>query len=101
MENHSACGNTTYLPLDSEDLLISENHSKHHMELKKREELILTTDNKGGLSNPRALLFLTLWYVFSGCTLFLNKFILSYMKGDPTILGKNEILIFSFYVKIV
>lgn len=88
MENHSACENTTYLPLDSEELLISENHNKHHMEHKKREELILTSDNKGGLSNPRALLFLILWYVFSGCTLFLNKYILSFMKGDPTILGK-------------
>jgi len=61
--------------------------------VKKREDVIvLTSDTKGGLFNPRALLFLTLWYVFSGCTLFLNKYILSYMEGDPTILGKQMII---------
>ncbi|XP_033223534.1 solute carrier family 35 member E2A-like [Belonocnema kinseyi] len=96
MENHSVRMNTNYLqvPLDNEDLLVvSENHSKHYMEHKKREEeLVLTADNKGGLSNPRALLFLILWYVFSGCTLFLNKYILSYMEGDPTILGACQML---------
>jgi len=60
---------------------------------RKREDVIvLTSDTKGGLFNPRALLFLTLWYVFSGCTLFLNKYILSYMEGDPTILGKRLFL---------
>lgn len=55
---------------------------------KKRGEILMTTEKKGGLGNPRALLFLVLWYVFSGCTLFLNKYILSYMGGDPTILGE-------------
>lgn len=60
---------------------------------RKREDVIvLTNDTKGGLFNPRALLFLTLWYVFSGCTLFLNKYILSYMEGDPTILGERLFL---------
>ena len=97
MENHSVRVTTNYLqvPLDNEDLLeVSDNHSKHYMEHKKREEqLILTADKKGGLSNPRALLFLILWYVFSGCTLFLNKYILSYMEGDPTILGKKLIFL--------
>nr|CAD7585580.1 unnamed protein product [Timema genevievae] len=43
---------------------------------------------KEGLFNARAMFFLILWYLFSGCTLFLNKYILSYMKGDPTILGE-------------
>lgn len=41
-----------------------------------------------GLCNFRAFFFLVLWYIFSGCTLFLNKYILSYMHGDPTALGK-------------
>lgn len=59
---------------------------------KREDEIVLTSDTKGGLFNPRALLFLTLWYVFSGCTLFLNKYILSYMEGDPTILGKQMIV---------
>lgn len=44
-----------------------------------------------GLCNFRAFFFLILWYIFSGCTLFLNKYILSYMNGDPTVLGKFTI----------
>lgn len=71
-----------------------DNPPKQHADhARKREDVIvLTSDTKGGLFNPRALLFLTLWYVFSGCTLFLNKYILSYMEGDPTILGKQTIV---------
>lgn len=88
MENYSvrinypqtACG-------DPEDDTQPKQYADH---VKKREDVIvLTGDTKGGLCNPRALLFLILWYVFSGCTLFLNKYILSYMEGDPTILGKQ------------
>lgn len=41
----------------------------------------------------RALIFLLLWYFFSGCTLFLNKYILTYLDGNPTILGKHILLI--------
>lgn len=41
-----------------------------------------------GLYSFRAITFLVLWYFFSGCTLFLNKYILSYLNGDPTVLGK-------------
>ncbi|XP_014256942.1 solute carrier family 35 member E2B-like [Cimex lectularius] len=47
---------------------------------------------KGGLLNCRALFFLFLWYFFSGCTLFLNKYILSYMQADPTVLGTSQML---------
>ncbi|KAG0729856.1 Solute carrier family 35 member E2 [Chionoecetes opilio] len=39
-----------------------------------------------GLRHPRALVFLGLWYVFSGFTLFLNKYILTYQKADPHVL---------------
>ena len=42
-----------------------------------------------GLMNVRAMSFLILWYFFSFCTLFLNKYILSTLKGDPTLLGKH------------
>lgn len=74
----------------SHDSAQPKQHTDH---ARKREDVIvLTSDTKGGLFNPRALLFLTLWYVFSGCTLFLNKYILSYMEGDPTILGKQMIV---------
>lgn len=49
-----------------------------------------TPENKAGLWNIRAVRFLILWYFFSGCTLFLNKYILSFMRGDPMILGKGR-----------
>lgn len=46
------------------------------------------SDENLGLWNPRAMIFLILWYFFSFCTLFLNKYILSTLRGDPTLLGK-------------
>ncbi|KAG8230340.1 hypothetical protein J437_LFUL000611 [Ladona fulva] len=45
-----------------------------------------------GLFNIRAIFFLVLWYFFSGCTLFLNKYILSFMHGDPAVLGTCQML---------
>ena len=41
-----------------------------------------------GLRNVRAFSFLVLWYIFSAFTLFLNKYILSTLRGDPMLLGK-------------
>lgn len=66
---------------------VYENRGKYTDNKSSEECVLLTSESKGGLSHPRALLFLGLWYIFSGCTLFLNKYILSYMEGDPTILG--------------
>ena len=48
--------------------------------------------SKMGLLNVRAIIFLLLWYFFSGCTLFLNKYILTYLDGNPAILGKSFFL---------
>ncbi|CAG0914182.1 unnamed protein product [Notodromas monacha] len=47
---------------------------------------------RGGLMNVRAFTFLILWYFFSLCTLFMNKYILSYREGDATILGNCQML---------
>lgn len=44
--------------------------------------------SKAGLTSIRAIIFLLLWYFFSGCTLFLNKYILTYQNGNPTVLGE-------------
>lgn len=54
-------------------------------ERKPSETVVLS--NKAGLLNVRAIVFLLLWYVFSGCTLFLNKYILKYLDGNPWVLG--------------
>lgn len=48
-----------------------------------------TTDDKQGLFNIKALTFLFLWYFFSALTLFLNKYILTTLQGEPTLLGKE------------
>ncbi|KAK7872657.1 hypothetical protein R5R35_002652 [Gryllus longicercus] len=58
----------------------------------RRMDDISPIETKEGLLNCRAMFFLILWYFFSGCTLFLNKYILSYMKGDPTVLGTCQML---------
>lgn len=46
-----------------------------------------------GLQHPRAICFLILWYIFSGFTLFLNKYILSYQKADPHVLCGMQMMI--------
>lgn len=40
-----------------------------------------------GVWSSRALIYLTLWFFFSFCTLFLNKYILSLLEGEPSMLG--------------
>lgn len=102
MDNYSVRINYPQIPGrgDPEDLADPQPkpYVDHQAAKRTREDVIvLTNDTKGGLLNPRALLFLTLWYVFSGCTLFLNKYILSYMEGDPTILGKWHLFYFDIY----
>lgn len=44
-------------------------------------------------SNPNLVLYISLWYFFSGTTLFLNKYIISFQKGDAMFLGKKDHLI--------
>jgi solute carrier family 35 protein E2 len=41
-----------------------------------------------GVWSSRALIYLSLWFFFSFCTLFLNKYILSLLEGEPSMLGK-------------
>lgn len=58
----------------------------------QQEEDFFPDDAKEGLLNVRATTLLLLWYFFSFCTLFLNKYILSFLQGEPTLLGKFKIL---------
>ena len=46
-----------------------------------------------GLCNVWALWYLALWYLFSGLTLFLNKYILMTLEGDATLLGTCQMLL--------
>lgn len=46
---------------------------------------------ESGVWNWRSLTYLGLWYFFSFCTLFLNKYILSLLEGEPSMLGKETL----------
>ena len=45
-------------------------------------------ERQGGLANRFVLLLLMLWYFFSALTLFTNKYIVSFRKADPTVIGE-------------
>ncbi|CAG5121833.1 unnamed protein product [Candidula unifasciata] len=79
-------------PPDVQQLLTSLSDSaadrslrQHHVD---REKL--------GLFNVRAFSFLIMWYFFGGCTLFLNKYILANLRGDPTLLGAMQMVMTTF-----
>lgn len=74
----------THIPIASSNNVLKE----HEANADKRNGDAVVVNNKTGLLNVRAIIFLLLWYVFSGCTLFLNKYILKYLDGNPWILGK-------------
>eukprot|EP00095_Tigriopus_kingsejongensis_P003128 maker-scaffold438_size171652-snap-gene-0.34 protein:Tk03128 transcript:maker-scaffold438_size171652-snap-gene-0.34-mRNA-1 annotation:"solute carrier family 35 member e2" len=38
----------------------------------------------------KAVVFLVLWYFWSGCTLFLNKYVVYFLKGDPVVLACSQ-----------
>ncbi|XP_018329805.1 solute carrier family 35 member E2-like [Agrilus planipennis] len=60
--------------------------------IRKENNAVVQDGKKDGLMNVRAIVFLILWYIFSGCTLFLNKYILTYLNGNPTVLGACQML---------
>lgn len=76
-----------------DNLLEGEEKEKHDILSKELTNNLITSkpNNKVGLFNIRALTFLLLWYFFSGCTLFLNKYILTYLNGNPTVLGLYKV----------
>jgi solute carrier family 35 protein E2 len=52
---------------------------------------------KLGLFNAHAFTFLILWYFFSACTLFLNKYILTNLRSDPTLLGAMQMVMTTIF----
>ncbi|XP_067872966.1 solute carrier family 35 member E2A [Heterodontus francisci] len=49
-------------------------------------------ESNSGVWSTKAMLYLSLWYFFSFCTLFLNKYILTLLEGEPGVLGAVQIL---------
>jgi hypothetical protein len=41
------------------------------------------TSGKTGLRHPTAIVLMIYWYIFSAFNLFANKYVISYLKGDP------------------
>lgn len=50
----------------------------------------IVIEAESGVRNWRSMTYLGLWYFFSFCTLFLNKYILSLLEGEPGMLGEAE-----------
>ncbi len=49
------------------------------------------TSEKTGLRHPTAIVLMIFWYIFSAFNLFANKYVISYLKGDPALLGDYTI----------
>jgi len=47
---------------------------------------------KGGFNQPLVIGLMALWYFFSGLNLFANKYIISYLHGDPALLAMGQML---------
>lgn len=47
---------------------------------------------ESGVRNWRSMVYLGLWYFLSFCTLFLNKYILSLLQGEPSMLGAVQMV---------
>lgn len=54
------------------------------------ETTVIEADS--GVWNSKSLTYLGLWYFFSFCTLFLNKYILTLLEGEPSMLGAVQML---------
>ncbi|UJR37120.1 hypothetical protein I4U23_029824 [Adineta vaga] len=46
-----------------------------------------------GLYHTMAIIMLIVWYISSGATLFLNKYVLSHLHGDAFLLGTTQLII--------
>lgn len=74
--------------MEKQQLLVTTKEIENNV----KKEISIEKHNKKGLTSIRAVTFLLLWYFFSGCTLFLNKYILSYENGNPAILAACQML---------
>lgn len=60
---------------------------EHVLKITLTETTVIEADS--GVWNSRSLAYMGLWYFFSFCTLFLNKYILSLLEGEPSMLGEE------------
>ncbi|XP_076271190.1 solute carrier family 35 member E2A-like isoform X2 [Rhynchophorus ferrugineus] len=79
-------------PISHNEKKVESNGVQKEKNQKRESPNYIVKHGKRGLRNYRAVLFLSLWYFFSGCTLFSNKYILSTLDGNPTVLGACQML---------
>ncbi|TRY98000.1 hypothetical protein DNTS_022644 [Danionella cerebrum] len=70
--------------------LSPERECEPELKITLSETTLIEADS--GVWGSRALVFLVLWFFFSFCTLFLNKYILSLLEGEPGMLGAVQML---------
>ncbi|KAM4607782.1 solute carrier family 35 member E2A [Polymixia lowei] len=63
---------------------------EHVLKITVTETTVIEAES--GVWNSRSLAYLGLWYFFSFCTLFLNKYILTLLEGEPSMLGAIQML---------
>ncbi|XP_034446146.1 solute carrier family 35 member E2A-like isoform X2 [Hippoglossus hippoglossus] len=63
---------------------------EHVLKITVTETTVIEAES--GVWNWRSLTYLGLWYFFSFCTLFLNKYILSLLEGEPSMLGAVQMV---------
>ncbi|XP_039767979.1 solute carrier family 35 member E2A isoform X2 [Ornithorhynchus anatinus] len=86
-----------FLTHRSEKLVLSRSDSapeENVLKITITETTVIESDS--GIWNSHALLYLVLWFFFSFCTLFLNKYILSLLEGEPSMLGAVQMLSTTF-----
>ncbi|XP_073089109.1 solute carrier family 35 member E2B isoform X1 [Manis javanica] len=81
----------------SEQIVFAKSGSspeEHTLTVTITETTVIESDL--GVWSARGLLYLALWFFFSFCTLFLNKYILSLLEGEPSMLGAVQMLSTTF-----
>ncbi|XP_075045954.1 solute carrier family 35 member E2B [Mixophyes fleayi] len=87
----------TLFPHRAEKIIITRSDSvpeENVLQITITETTIIESDR--GVCNSRALVYLSLWFFFSFCTLFLNKYILTLLEGEPSMLGAVQMLTTTF-----
>ncbi|CAL8252584.1 unnamed protein product [Arctogadus glacialis] len=65
-------------------------HGESVLKITVTETTVIEAES--GVWNLRSMSYLGLWFFFSFCTLFLNKYILSLLEGEPSMLGAVQML---------
>ena len=72
-----------------------ENVDYHNEKRQSNDSQSVVIERQGGLTNKFVLFLLFLWYMFSGFTLYTNKYIVSSKIADPTVVGTLQMCITS------